>query len=781
MSHRKIALTSIPWFLASACAAPSVTPEDAKELDSTRRYSVCGASTDWQDVERYDGTLGADNTSKEFVRRHERPVGNIKWDDNFRARYANPGDIADGERWCTGTLIGPNLMITAGHCFEENTGATPSDWTSPTDPATGTFITPQQHARDMEVSFNHQLDAAGAPQADDRYDITALREYKLGGLDYAIIELAGSPGDKYGWARPAALWPEPGDELTIIQHPNGIPKVVDGGTVFSVSATGLLAYDDLDTDPGSSGSGILDWQGRLIGVHTSGGCTPGLSGNEGHLVEAIVPHSELLSLALREVGEHSETIASGDFDGDGFQDIAMGVPTSWVGDLNAAGAVRLIYGSATGPDDSSEGWLDQNTAGIDGIAEHGDFFGAALVAADFNGDNYDDLAIGAPGEDLLGAGVNAGGVWVLYGGPTGLDGSDSTSFDQQDRNIAETAEDNDRMGSALAAADFNADGFMDLAIGVPGEDVSGQASSGAITVLYGSASGIVTAGNELWDQATANSIAENEAGDRFGSALAAGDFDSDGYADIAIGVPYEDSPGAVDSGAVSVLYGSATKLDAPPGNRFTQGTAGMAGVLERGDRFGFSVAAGDVNGDGFADLITGAPGEDIGAKMHAGFVHAIYGSGSGLTSAGDVGLSENSPDVPDVSQPEDRMGTSVACGQFDSTDYDVAEDVLIGVPGETSRGSWDAGLVIQLLGQSGALSGEGSEAFSQNTADVQGVCEKGDRVGTVVFASDANGDGHEDGIFSAVGEDQYGWATPEAFHVLFSDYWGVWTTDNVLL
>src|SRR6185369_11647957 len=117
-----------------------------------------------------------------------------------------------------------------------------------------------------------------------------------------------------------------------------------------------------------------------------------------------------------------------------------------------------------------------------------------------------------------------------------------------------------RFGSALAAGDFDFDGFCDLAIGIPGKDVGTEAEAGAVRIMYGGAAGLGATGAQLFDQNAPLIDDVAEAGDHFGSALAARDFDGDGFADLAIGVPGEDVGAAVDAGAVNVLYGRAQGL-----------------------------------------------------------------------------------------------------------------------------------------------------------------------------------------------------------------------------
>jgi hypothetical protein len=125
------------------------------------------------------------------------------------------------------------------------------------------------------------------------------------------------------------------------------------------------------------------------------------------------------------------------------------------------------------------------------------------------------------------------------------------------------------------------------------------------------------------------------------------DFNNDGFADLAVGVPAEDVGGIIDAGAVNVLYGSAAGLTGAGSQLFTQDTPGVASSAETGDQFGFALAAGDFNHDGAADLAIGMIFESVGSNAEAGGVNVLYGSAAGLTGVGSQFLTQNTPGVPD--------------------------------------------------------------------------------------------------------------------------------------
>jgi hypothetical protein len=239
--------------------------------------------------------------------------------------------------------------------------------------------------------------------------------------------------------------------------------------------------------------------------------------------------------------------------------------------------------------------------------------------ADSGDDTYNALVIGVPQEDI--DTVNdAGAVNVLYSSALGLSAEGNQFWHQDVSGVLGAAEEYDEFGFALAAGDFNGDGYADLAVGIPFEDVGDTPSAGLVHIFYATADGLSSEGNEMWNQGTPGIEGGVEAYDKFGYSLAAGDFNGDGYDDLAIGVPYEDKGDEVNTGAVNVIYGSPDGLTAE-GDQIWDQDDFFGGTTESGDEFGYSLAAGDFNGDGYDDLAIGAPFEDWGEINAAGVVN----------------------------------------------------------------------------------------------------------------------------------------------------------------
>jgi len=425
-------------------------------------------------------------------------------------------------------------------------------------------------------------------------------------------------------------------------------------------------------------------------------------------------------------------LAAGDFNNDGFADLAVGVPFEAIGATQGAGAVTVLYGAAGGLTGAGSQLFRQGAGGVGGSAEEFDEFGRALSAGDFNNDGFADLAVGVPFEDI-GSIPEAGAVNVLYGGAGGLTGAGSQAFWQAAGGVAGGLGDFDRFGWALASGDFNKDDFADLAVGVPGDTGGAIEGAGAVNVLYGAAGGLTGSGSQLLGQDSGGVVGTAESGDDFGSALAAGDFNNDDFADLAVGVPGEAIGATQGAGAVNVLYGAAGGLTGSGSQLFWQGAGGVAGIAEDFDQFGFALSAGDFNNNGFADLAIAAPFEDIGATQVAGAVNVLYGGAGGVSAAGNQQFWQGAGGVAGVAEDFDAFGFALSAGDFNNNG---SADLAVGVPFEDVGAIAEAGAVNVLYGAAGGLSAAGNQQFWQGAGGVAGVAEDFDAFGWALVGSD---------------------------------------------
>ncbi|GAA4989723.1 FG-GAP repeat protein [Kineococcus glutinatus] len=429
---------------------------------------------------------------------------------------------------------------------------------------------------------------------------------------------------------------------------------------------------------------------------------------------------------------------SSDFNGDGYEDLAVGAPTKTWGGVPQTGVVTVSYGGPQGPGIPGTQLWWRGAPDLAGGAYGPERFGTAIAAGDFDDDGYADLAVGSPGKHHGNSSPDAGGITVIMGSAAGLTPARSREI-YQGFGANGTMEDGDRFGASLVAGDFNRDGTADLAVGAPGETTT-QTRDGAVHVLYG------IAGVAGEPQFTARPVLDEghpevpgfpAAGAGFGAALATGDVTGDTYPDLLVGAPgaqhFTLLPG--DPGGVT-LTGAQRVAPADLGE---SPSPGFGGVL----------AVGNFGRTHHADVAIGRPSVSPGGITAAGAVLVAFGEPGRVGTSSTQHLRQGSPWVGGNPAPHDRFGWSLVAGRFGHDGYD---DLAVGAFGEDSGGVPDAGAVHVLYGHHHGLRVEQPSVLQQGAGGAEGAAQAGDGFGDTLGAGDFDRDGRDDLVVGVFGE-----------------------------
>jgi hypothetical protein len=410
---------------------------------------------------------------------------------------------------------------------------------------------------------------------------------------------------------------------------------------------------------------------------------------------------------------------AGDVNGDGYADVIVGAFLYDAGESDE-GAAFVFLGSAVGIGDAGAGSADFQ---LESDQASGRLGQSVAGAGDVNGDGYDDVIVGAPKYDA--GETDEGAAFVFLGSAGGIVGTNPGTAHAQLESDQAFAE----MGFSVAGAgDVNGDGYQDVVAGAHEYD-AGQSDEGAAFVFLGSVGGIV--GN---DPGTAHAQLESDqspAGMGF-SVAGAGDVNGDGYADVIVGAHVFDAPSNAEGAAFVFLGSAGGVVGTNPGTAHAQLETDQIGA-----QVNSAAGAGDVNGDGYADVILGSMFYDAGASDE-GAAFLFLGSAGGI-----VGTNPGTAHAQlESDQAGAQLGLSVAgAGDVNGDGY---ADVIVNA-WSYDAGQTDEGAAFVFLGSStGIPSGNPTTAYAQiETNQVDGELRR------VAGAGDVNGDGYADVIVGA--------------------------------
>lgn len=494
--------------------------------------------------------------------------------------------------------------------------------------------------------------------------------------------------------------------------------------------------------------------------------TPGVTflgaSDEDHLGSSGLANTFSLSPRAR-------ALAAGDFNKDGIQDLAIGAPEaeftpSGSPNRSNAGAVYILFGrgSFTIPTliDTNTASVNQPDVKIYGAAGE-DNLGFSLAVGDINGDGADDLLMGAPGVEALAPLRNdAGAVYVLLGSSTLVPKTIDLAVANSINVAILGAKASERFGSSIAVGDVGgATTIADILVGAPNSKgpANDRTDGGAAYLLYGGTAftpSPITSTRVL----DLTLIAPNVSiygvdGSLAGSSVAIGNVNATAPADIVIGAPKANRPApgatASEAGAALVVYGGDNLIPTGPTKTFDialgEQSVSIYGATAS-DHLGTSVAAGDVTGDGFADILIGAPDADgpADSRMESGEAYVITGSSSLATRINVSVVTVNLTVYGEAAG--DHLGSSVSLGRLNTSgNTDAISEFFVGSPAaQSGKGSVSA----FYGGSSLTVIAARDLAIGQDDLRVIGK-EAGDELGWAVIATDLDNNRGGDLVLSA--------------------------------
>jgi hypothetical protein len=396
----------------------------------------------------------------------------------------------------------------------------------------------------------------------------------------------------------------------------------------------------------------------------------------------------------------NQVAGAGDVNGDGYADVIVSAPYSSVPGLAEAGMVYVFHGSSSGLG-ATPAWTRAGGQAVERLGR------SVAGAGDVNADGYADVIVGAHNYQV-GAAPDAGRVEVFHGSATGL-----SAFPDWAKNGTQADAGFGR--SVAGAGDVNGDAYSDVVIGEAYYS-NGEAEEGRAMVFHGGMNGLAAEPDVIWEG--------NQAGAYFGRKVAAaGDVDGDGYSDVIVAAPYY-SNGQFEEGRIFLFSG---------GPRGASRTALLTRESNRAEaNFGLGLGtAGDVNGDGYAEILVGAPGYSD-AVPNAGRAFVYHGLASGPRPTGPWSFTG--------SELGASLGSTVAAaGDVNADGFD---DILIGAPGMDHAGKNNAGRAFLFLGTADGAAVDWAWAIAGPAADAA--------LGTgLAGAGDVNGDGFDDILVGA--------------------------------